>query len=73
MTEETAMYDLFPDVEHLMLDTEAPHAAHHRALASHSTGRNPLADVRRALGRRLIALGSALAVEERATGRSLAR
>jgi hypothetical protein len=73
MTEETTMFDLFPDVERLMLDPDAPHAAHHRDLATQSMRRLSLDGPRRALGRRLIAIGSALAVDERAPGRSLAR
>jgi hypothetical protein len=73
MTEETTMFDLFPDVERLMLDTDAPHAAHHRAIATQTPRRLPLEGARRALGRRLIAIGSALAVDERAPERSLAR
>ncbi len=73
MTEETTMFDLFPDVERVMLDPEAPHAAHQRDLASRPARRLPLDGARRALGRRLIAIGSALAVDERAPERSLAR
>jgi hypothetical protein len=73
MTEETTMFDLFPDVERLTLDPEAPYAAHRRDLATRSPRRLPLDGARRALGRRLIAIGSALAVDERAPGRSLAR
>ncbi len=67
------MFDLFPDVERFMLDPDAPHAAHHRDLAPRAARRLPLDGARRALGRRLIAIGSALAVDERAPGRSLAR
>ncbi len=67
------MFDLFPDVERLMLDPDRPHVAHHRALATRTSRRLPLDGARRALGRRLIAIGSALLVDERAPGRSLAR
>lgn len=67
------MFDLFPDVERVMLDPDTPHAAHERALATGSRRRLPFDGARRALGRRLIAIGSALAVDDRAPGRSLAR
>jgi hypothetical protein len=73
MSEETTMFDLFPDVEHRVLDHETPHARHLRALAARPRGRNPFERARHALGQRLIAVGSALVLEERATGRTLAR
>ncbi len=73
MTEETTMFDLFPDVERVLLDPDTPHAAHGRAIATRTPRRFPLDGARRALGRRLIAVGSALAVDERVPGRSLAR
>lgn len=67
------MFDLFPDVERVMLDPDTPHAVHGRDLAARSRRHLPIDGARRALGRRLIAIGSALAVDERAPGRSLAR
>jgi hypothetical protein len=73
MTEEITMFDLYPDVERLLLDPDAPHASHRRALAAPSPRRSLFDGARQALGRRLIAIGSALAVDERAPGRSLAR
>lgn len=67
------MFDLFPDIEHRALDHEMPHAEHRRALVARSRGHRPFEAARHALGRRLIAVGSALVLEERATGRTLAR
>jgi hypothetical protein len=73
MKEETHMFDLFPDVGHLMFDAVAPDVAHRRELTPRSHRGLPLDRARTALGRRLIAIGAALAVEERAAGRSPAR
>ena len=70
------MFDLFPEVEHLMLDLPAtqPRPMAAKSLSPDRTGvPRPLARVRYAIGRQLILIGSALAVDDRTVGRSVGR
>lgn len=76
------MFDLFPDVGHLMLDRDladpfdrdlAHRGARHQAAVPSGADGGTIVRARRALGTRLIALGSALAIDEAPARHSLAR
>jgi hypothetical protein len=73
---EMTMFDLYPEVEHLMLDLPATRAGRMATEPPPPDGSHaprPLARVRYAIGRQLILIGSALAVDERRAGRSAGR
>ena len=75
------LFDLHPNVDHLMLDRElgepfdrAATTARRAAVPDRPTGaRGPLERARRALGARLIAAGTALTVEDHGVRTSAAR
>ena len=70
------MFDLYPEVEHLMLDlpaTRVDRMATEPPQPDGSRAPRKLARVRYAIGHQLILIGSALAVEDRTVGRSVGR
>ena len=76
------MFDLNPPVDHLMVDLDLPDPFDrdaprrrpiYRDLPPLTPGRTALERARHGLGTRLISLGSALTLDERAAPRTLAR
>jgi hypothetical protein len=80
MSKETMMFDLFPEVGERMLDVEPMDAAARNVVdarrsptTADQAGPGRLGTVRHSLGVRLIALGSALTIDESVRSRTAAR